>query len=248
MNGHGTMLNRVKLYVAVRQSLGYQIRVQRTELLRFARFADQCGHRGPLTTELALRWARTAQGSTRMYQARRVEDVRCLARFLAAREPGTEIPPRGILGPSHRRTQPHIYARQEIAALMESARTLAPQDGLRPRSYAALIGLLASTGLRVCEALNLERADVNTDARLITVRQTKFRKSRVVPLHPSASRMLLRYAVFRDRYLKGIRCSRFLVSEKGSPLKPSVVNWTFSTLRRLAGLSSPGRAGKGSAV
>jgi hypothetical protein len=121
MNECRTMQKRVEQYVSARRKLGYQMRVQGRELLRFARFADELGHRGPLSTEIALRWAREAQGCSSLHQARRLEDVRCLARHLSALEPGTEIPPKGLLGAAHRRTQPHIYAPKEITALIKAS-------------------------------------------------------------------------------------------------------------------------------
>ena len=121
---------------------------------------------------------------------------------------------------------------------MKVAATLGPKEGLRPKSYGTLIGLLACTGLRLCEALHLECCDVDTNGNLLTIRQSKYRKSRLVPLHPSASRMLHTYATFRDHYLGNVRSSHFLVSEHGTALKPSVVHWTFSGLRRLSGVES----------
>ena len=238
MNDPSTMVGRVQQYVKYRQGLGWKMSVQSKELLRFARFADSIGHCGPLTTELALRWARSAEGCTRLYQSRRLETVRCLAKYLQVFEPGTEIPPRGILGPAHRRVQPHVYTPEEIAALLKAAALLPPIEGIRPRTYVALIGLMASTGVRTCEALNLERNDLDFSTGVLTIRCTKFRKSRLLPLHPSASKQLKSYAVFRDSYHSKSACPRFLLSQRGGPLLPSVVHWTFGKLRRQAGLES----------
>jgi integrase len=196
-----TMRERVERYIAARKALGYQF-AHSAELRRFARFADETGHRGPLSAELALRWARSSHCSM-LYQARKLEQVRCLARFLAPLERGTDVPLPGLLGPAHRRIQPHIYTPREIASLLAAAAALAPTDSLRPRTYSTLIGLLASTGLRPGEAVRLDRDDVNAPARLMRIRETKFGKSRLVPMHPSTSRMLVRYATFRDRYLGG---------------------------------------------
>ena len=95
-----TMTTRVEEYLAYRRALGYQIRTEAQMLQSFARYADDSGHRGPLSTELALRWARLPEQATRRYQARRLELLRGLAGYLAPREPGTEVPPRGLLGSS----------------------------------------------------------------------------------------------------------------------------------------------------
>ena len=90
-----TMADRVDEYLTYRRALGYQLRIEGQMLQSFARYADESGHRGPLTTELALRWARLPEQAARLYQARRLEVVRTLARYLVPREPGTEVPPRG---------------------------------------------------------------------------------------------------------------------------------------------------------
>ena len=159
--------------------------------------ADESGHRGPLTTEIALRWARLPERAARLYQARRLEVVRTLAGYLEPREPGTEVPARGLLGPAHARGPAFLYSEADIAALIEAARSLAPVDGLRPRTYATLIGLMACTGLRIGEALALGADDVDLEAGVLTVRQTKFHKSRLVPLHATAVGPLRDYAAAR---------------------------------------------------
>lgn len=232
MNGiSGTMVERVTRYVQWKQGLGYSLKVTARELLRFARFADETGHQGPLTTAIILRWAQEAAKDSRLYRARRVEVTRSLARFEAAFEPRTQIPHRNIIGPAHRRIQPYIYNEQEILNLMDTAWLLTPSDGLRPNTYRMLIGLLASTGLRVCEALNLRRTDFEDDAGRLVIRETKFGKSRIVPLAESVIRALSDYVCFRDTYTVRIQTDCFFVSEQGRRLKPSVVDYTFRKIR-----------------
>src|SRR5437763_10326044 len=163
-----TRADRVDEYLEYRRVMGYQIRIEGQLLQWFARYADASGHRGPLTIELALRWARLPEKAARLYHARRLEIVRTLAKYLAPREPGTEVPARGLLGPAHARKPPFIYSEADIVALIAAAQTLAPDDGLRPRTYAALIGLLACTGLRIREAPTLKTSDVDLDAGVLT--------------------------------------------------------------------------------
>src|SRR5262249_55921001 len=158
-----TMADRVDAYLSYRRALGYQLRSEGQMLHSFARYADGSGHCGPLTTELALRWARLPEQAARVYQARRLEVVRTLAQYLAPREPGTEVPPRGLLGPAHARRPAFIYTEADIAALIDAARALGPTGSLRPRTFAALIGLLACTGLRIGEALVLQAGDTDLD-------------------------------------------------------------------------------------
>src|SRR5262249_25923827 len=130
------MVNLVEEYLVYRRRLGYLLRAEGQMLLEFARYADRLGRRGPLTTELALRWARLPAEAAPLYQARRLEVVRCFARYRAIFDPATEIPPEGLLGSAHRRTAPHIYSETELATLLTAARRLRSYIGLRPRTYA----------------------------------------------------------------------------------------------------------------
>jgi len=229
-----TMTTRVEEYLAYRRALGYQIRSEAQMLQSFARYADDSGHQGPLTTELALQWARLPERSARLYQARRLEVVRTLARYLAPREPGTEIPPRGLFGPAHARGPAFLYSESDIAALIQAARKLTPTGGLRPLTYATLIGLLACTGLRITEALTLGADDVDLQAGVLTIRRTKFRKSRLVPLHTSALGPIRDYAADRDRCCGRNPGMTFFVSATGHRLPYTTVRHTFHGLLRQA--------------
>lgn len=222
-----TMNDRVNTYVQWKRNLGYDLKISARELQRFADFADKIGHSGPITTPLILRWAQEAKKDSRLYRARRVEMARTFARFEATFEPRTQIPPRRILGPAHQRVQPYIYSPQDITNLMTEARKLNPSDGLRPRTYETLIGLLASTGLRVCEALNLKQNELEAGSRRLIIRETKFHKSRIVPLSSSVIHALDEYRSFCQSYPVPIYTDHFLVSEQGRALKPSVMHYTF---------------------
>jgi integrase len=238
-----TMADRVEEYLAYRHALGYQLRKESQRLRSFARFADEAGHQGPLTTEIALNWARLPEQAARHYQARRLGIVRALARYLAAREPGTEVPPRNLLGPSYARRPAFIYSDANIAALRQAARALGPANALRPATYATLIGLLACTGLRIGEALALGTADINWSTAVLTVRQTKFHKSRLVPVHASAIEPLRSYAVARDRRHPPLANSTFFVWASGRPLHYETVRSTFAVLLQQAmpGVAPAGR-------
>jgi integrase len=213
-----TMVARVEAYLHARRQFGFQLRIVGDELLRFARYADGAGHRGALTTELALRWAQAATTAAPLYRARRLEVVRCFAKYQAAFEPETEIPARGILGSSHQRTPPYIFSPSEIERLLTGASLLSSPRGLRAKTYAALIGLIACTGLRISEALRLARADADLTAGVLSIRQTKFGKSRLVPLHSSAQIELRRYIARRDAIVPAIAGATLFVSESGNAL------------------------------
>jgi integrase len=125
--------------------------------------------------------------------------VRRFAQFWSASDPRTEVPPLGLLPHRYARKPPYIYTEDDIRRLIAVARQLPSATGLRPASYATLLGLLAVTGLRISEALALNRADVDGAEAVLTIRRTKFGKSRLVPVHPATQRALGRYARRRDR-------------------------------------------------
>jgi integrase len=233
----------VDAYLAARRSIGFDLRIDGLQLCAFARFAEQTGHRGPLTVALAVGWARSARQGTRLTWARRLQTLRPFMKYRAQFDPATEIPPSGLFGPAHRRLVPHIYTEAEITALVNAAAQLRPVTGLRlrARTYATLFGLLASTGLRISEALALTPADVDLPGALLTVRNTKFRKSRIVPLHPTTVAALQRYVNARRRRVSDQRIATFLVSDQGTPLGDRMVHHTFATLR--ARLEWIGRGG-----
>jgi integrase len=217
-------------YLAHRRSLGYKLETAGRQLMQFAEFADREAPGCPLDTVLALRWARLPQHATAVYWAKRLEIVRCFARYVAVFDPRTQVPPKGILGPAHRRVEPHIYSRQEVAELLSACTNLRPADGLRPRTYATLFGLLACTGLRISEALRLEDADVDLRNGILTVRETKYRKTRLVPLHESAQQQLTAYKAARQRCCPVPLAPAFLLSDQARPLPYSTVRHTFRSL------------------
>lgn len=221
-----TMMARVRAYLRHRRSLGYALRVEGELLLSFARFADRSGHRGPPTTPLALRWATLPSKAKRLYKARRLEVVRTFAKQLAATEPSTEVPPSHVLGPAHRRNPPHIYTAEQIKTLMARASRLSGE--LRPQTFVTLVGLIASTGLRISEALHLRVADADFGHGVLTIRESKFRHTRLVPIHRSTVAALKRYHTRRLRLWPHSRF--FLVSERGTPLSGSTVHHTFRQL------------------
>jgi len=236
-----TLLEAVGDYVAYRRELDFDVGNEAPALYRFARYADTTGHKGPITTELALEWATLPQHRQPVYRARRLDILRRFARHMKLFDPETEVPPEGILGPSqYRRRAPHIYSDKGIAALMKAAGCLTPTNGLRPHTYVTLFGLLASSGLRISEALNLLRKDVDIGSGTITIRESKFHKSRIVPLHPTTVEALKSYIARRDKKYPLPKTTAFFVSQWGTSLKYRRV---FKTFRRIArGLGWSGEA------
>ena len=238
-----SFLPLVEEYLGYRRGLGFALETPAWLLRDFARYADRSGHRGPLTIELATDWACSSRSSDPAQPARRLAAVRQFARYRALLDPGTEVPPAGLLGRVPHRRQAHIYSDAELAALLEQASLLLPRQGLRPRTYVAFFSLLAATGLRVSEACRLERGDADLGAGVLTIREGKFRKSRLVPLHPSATEALRRYAVERDGR-SGTAGRRFFRTERCLELTPAAVEKTFSRIRQRLGWTGEGRTGR----
>lgn len=236
-----SMQHLVQGYLDERRGLGFALTIPGRQLLAFARFADASGHRGPLTRQLITSWARDkAKRATPLTWAGRLEIIRPFAKHRARIEPGTYVPEAGTFGHCRRRLAPHLYTDREIVDLLAAAGRLSPKETLRPATYRALFGLIAATGLRVSEALRLTCADVNLDASMLTVRQTKFAKSRLVPLHPTTVRALRQYLALRRRYLPAVKDGPFLVSAKGGALAGRTVHWVFDRLRKQLGWTARG--------
>lgn len=225
-----TMTCHAKRYLAHRRALGFALEGPGRLLLDFARFADQPQHRGPLTTDLALRWATLRPDAAPRYQAHRLSAVRGFARYLSARDERTEIPPAQLLGPCVIRIQPHIYSDSQLRQVIAAAASLPAPYPLRPRTYSVLLGLLSCTGLRISEALNLARKDVDLKQGILRIEKTKFQKSRLVPLHPSATKSMHGYARIRDRDPLAQRSDDFFVAGEGRAPHRATVNRTFRSL------------------
>lgn len=237
-----SFLPLVEEYLAYRRGLGFALETPAWLLRDFARHVDRCGHRGPLTIELATGWAVSSHAADPAQPARRLAAVRQFARYLALLEPATEVPPAGLLGRVPHRRQAHIYDEAELDALLRQARLLLPRDGLRPKTYVAFFSLLAASGLRLSEGSRLERGDVDLETGLLAVREGKFRKSRLVPLHPSTTEALARYAAERDAYCG--RSGYFFRTERSPALTPAAVEKTFSRIRQRLGWGEEGRTAR----
>lgn len=236
MTVQSSMIQYVEEYLEGRRALGYALNIEGAELARFARYADRIHHCGSITTELAVRWAKLPKRASPIYWARRLDIVRRFARHRALFDPATEIPPERLLGRSYRRPTPYIYSDEEIAAFLLAARELRSRAGLRPHTYEALLGLLACTGLRISEALRLSREDVDLSKGVLTIRASKFKKSRLVPLHTSATEHLCRYSDRRNHHHPLPHSPAFFLNEHvATPLTYRQTLMTFISLRTKLG-------------
>ena len=230
----------VNEYLALRRGLGFELGSPGEQLVDFARYVDGIGHDGHLTTDIAVQWALATRSSDPAAPGRRLSAVRQFARYRAVFDTATEVPPAGLLGHPPRRKQPHIYSEEEVASLLTQAGLLQPGGGLRPKMYVAFFSLLVSTGLRLSEACRLMPGDVDLADGVLTVRETKFRKSRMVPLHPTATEALIRYADRRNTPRTRSGC--FFRTDHAPALKRNSVERTFSRIRDRLGWADQGRA------
>jgi integrase len=230
--------SHVERYLLERHCLGFSARGEAWALRSFARYLHEVGHCGPPTIEVMTTWARhDSHGSTTPHTwARRLKTLRTFTRWLQQFEPGTEVPDDAVFGRMPERKTPHIYTEQELVDLLAAARRLGPESSLRGVTFETLFGLIASTGMRINEALSLKNADVDLKTGMLTIRMTKFGKSRQVPVHASTLEALRKYRQCHD--LAGDSSedsSTFFVScrgrRRGLPLGDRQVHRVFGELR-----------------
>ena len=229
------MAEHVQAYLSLRRAFGFHLNIAGQVLQAFARFADREAAGKPFTVELALRWAQSSSTGKQVTAARRLLILQPFARYLWTVEPLTEALPNRLLGPAQYRYIPHVYTDAEVHALLDAATELRPRSGLRAQSVLTYLGLLACTGMRPREPLRLTRADVDLQAKVLTVRQTKFSKSRIVIVDPTAASALREYASLRDRRVSSPQSATFFLSDDGSALTYRKALWAFQLLRRKLG-------------
>jgi integrase len=219
-------------YLAVRRALGY--RLERTEKL-LGQFLDHLDATGAeqITVEHALAWA-TLPARGEHWHYMRLGAVRGFARYLHEVDPRVEVPAADLLPDRPRRAVPYLYTDRQILGLMGAASTL--RTSHKAATFRTLFGLLVVTGMRIGEALALDRSDFNADLGTLTIRNGKFGKSRELPLHPSTTSALTRYLRRRDRLRPAGPTDALLVSNAGTRLLVSDVQTTFRTLRASAGI------------
>jgi integrase len=222
-------------YLALRRGLGFKMREAGLRLPDFVTFLEQ-RRATYITIRLALEWAQQPRSARPSQWARRLSYIRGFARNRSATDPRTEIPPGKLLPHHASRPKPYLYTKEEIDCLLRASLELSPATSLRPWTYYYLLGLLVVSGLRISEALNLKVGDVDLDEAVLTIRGTKFGKSRLVPIHPSTCSALTDYLDRRERFLAGQTASYLFVSTRGGQLLARQVRRVFNALSRQTGL------------
>jgi len=225
-------------YIQLRRKLGAKLRGVDGTLRSFVVFAEKEGA-SHITADLALRWARQPLGAQPATWASRLQMVRRFAVWRSATEPRTQVPAEGLLPYRYHRKRPYIYTDQEIEKIILAASDLPSPKGLRGHTYATIFGLLSVTGMRVSEALALDRQDVRLDEGILQIRRSKFGKSRLVLLHESTSQVLGDYARQRDRVVEHPGTPAFFLSEGGTRVTIWATECNFAKVSRQVGLRPP---------
>jgi integrase len=243
MSALGIQLDR---YLAMRRSLGYELRTEERMLRRFTTFAE---HEGAdvITTDLFLRWKAVFGHASRQMWARRLGVVRLFTQWLNCIDPKHEVPPKGLIPSRQLRPRPYIYSDEEIQRIVEAAGELPSINGIRALTYSTLFGLIAVTGLRIGEAISLDVVNVDLKTGIVTLRRGKLGKARLLPLSESAIIRLVAYAKERDRLLSHVP-NPFFVSDQGERLTDCAARFNFASVCQTIGLRPPqkfGRHGRG---
>jgi integrase/recombinase XerD len=217
----------VEEYLRLRRALGFKLERHGLLLPQLVAYLEAAGA-PTVTAELAIAWARLPERARPNYWAARLAVARGFARYLQTIDAAAEVPPPGVFPARRHRPTPYLWSQEDICRLLEGARALRPL--LRAATHEALFGLLATTGMRLGEAVGLDRDDVDLSAGVITVRQAKFDRSRLVPLHPSTTAALSSYAAQRDRLCPCPAATAFFLSGAGTRLERSGVE---KVLRRV---------------
>jgi len=230
-----TVREAVQDYLALRRGLGFKLKKHQRLLEGFVSLLEQ-ESTSQISSRLALLWATQPKHIRPAEWAARLAVVRGFARYWSATDTTTEVPPDGLLPFRPRRAKPYLYSEEQILQLLGAAKNMPATHSLQPWTYYCLLGLLAVTGLRISEALNLRCADIDWSEGVLTIREAKFGKCRLVPLHASSLEVLSDYAIRRKHLFPSRDSGHFFPSRRGARLDEAQVRRTFYRLSRQIGI------------
>ena len=222
---------QAEAYVLYKRGLGFGMYSIESMLRNFARFAEEAGHDGPIDLDIAVAWARSGGGHGDVYEAERYECARRVADFAHVMDPSLPELPRGLMGRVKERVTPYVYTDEEVALLMSCASRFFRQDPLRTMALEFSIGLMRACGLRPCEVEALEDGDFDQDGGVLTVRNSKNGKSRLVPLEESVACAVVAYRDARDAARGDGSCTRLVVGTAARPITVGILESMFVELR-----------------
>jgi integrase/recombinase XerD len=226
-------------YLALRRSLGFKLREYGDCLHEFVSFLAKNGV-AHVTNKLAVEYATQRQNEKPVSWTRRLIIIRGFARYRIGADPRTQIPPIGLIRFRSQRARPYLYSKDEIRRLLKATLKIESPHKLQRHTYHCLFGLLAVSGLRLSEAINLQPQDVDWSEGVLTIRGAKFGKTRLVPLHPSTLAVLRKYADLRDKSFAGWILPSFLVTSHGTKLEKTNLSRIFRELSRQIGIRKTG--------
>ena len=229
------MRDALRDYLAMRRALGFKLVSDGTGLSSFVTFLENA-QAEYIATQLALAWAQTPTSVQPARWARRLGFVRGFASYCAAIDPRTEAIPVGLLPFEYQRRAPYIFSDKDIEVLLQAALALPAKDGLANHTYHCLLGLLSVTGLRISEAVNLTLDDVDLVDGILTIRCSKFGKSRMIPLHHSTVTALADYRERRASFLTDRLVPYWFVNRRGKQVRCDTVDGMFRRLANRLGL------------
>ncbi len=237
-----TLRTLLEDYLAMRRALGFKLRTDGTGLTTFVSYLEAAGI-DHITNEIALSWARLPQSVQSVQLARRLGFVRGFARYCSAFDTRTQVPPPDLIPATRVRRPPHFFSDSDIEQLLHASLALPPVGGLRRWTFHCLFGLLSVSGLRIGEAIALTFEDVDLQEAILTIRSSKFGKSRLVPMHSSTVAVLADYMRRRQALHPARPADHVFVNERGTPLSHDQSIDTFQHLLEGIGVS-PQRIGR----
>lgn len=234
-----SLRSSAKDYLALRRALGFKLQREEAWLLDFVAFMER-NHANRVTRKRVLQWLRRNNTGSSSYQALRFTAIRGFASYRSAIDPHTDVPPADLVPPAHHRKRFYLYSDEDIRRLLaEALKSRSGATSITKWVRYTLLGLLSVTGLRIGEALNLDVDDVDLAQGILTIRNSKFGKSRLVPVHPSTRTALKKYLRRRNEYFKGRSIVPFFVTQHGTRMTRSEVQDSFVRMSRKTGLRGP---------
>jgi integrase/recombinase XerD len=226
-------------YLTLRRQLGFELNNAEHVLKEFVAYMKQ-KKRYHITAEIALEFATKNNQSSLIWQAKKLAIVRDFASYLCMYDAKTEVPSKDLLSNTYHRRPPYIFSDEEIIKLLDACLNLFINNPMKARTYYVFLGLIAVTGMRTSEALELCRDSIDLDKGIITIFESKFRKSRKIPVHASTIKILKEYSEFRDQQIKKKISEYFFVNDRGQKLT-SYVRDIFKKACALAGIHTKGK-------
>ena len=229
----------IEEYIQLKRAYGLKFQAGATTLLNFASFCSKNKYKN-VTVAIILEWIQTYPNASRENVARKIMTLRGFTSYWKAFDCKTELPPKELSHYQSNRGNPHIYSPHEIDKLLRACKKLGAEPGqtnpIRPETFQTMFGLIASCGLRRNEAINLTRKDVDFKNGTILIEMTKFRKSRIIPIHPTTLKKMKAYASLRDRAIKKTICDNFFIMNRGQAVDGDSIYYAFVRSCKMANL------------